>query len=1334
MARVNNDKDAATSEKYTTDVVANTQQGQRPRKSVVPANVILDPSCRVKVQHGISQFVIGGERDARSAAMEGHNATDAGVSDVVASLDEIEEFDEDNDDDGDRVGAPARFIEDDVIEDDDGREDSTQDEVDAIESASSASEPSSPRLTLITDTPVAIADADPIVHCLSSPETTQAPRNVTVQSNKHSAKVLQMLLTPDSQTFKPLELADDPVNSPSSESSAAEEIDFGADGWRLDGNKAESRKGSTSSLRRRRDANDDIDDGAMSASSTASRKRKRTAAAAGTSLLKLWNTPQQKQVDDTIVPAPVEEVSSTEEAPPNTMVAITGQSRHVVLKLGAQALQHLQSQSSQSSQFFAASSEPSSPQDHSSQNSAAAKKVVVLKIGKQACHRLQDKKAITSEAIARPPSPSSESQRRTLRARAFGSLRYDAPQFLTSDEATERDKERAPKRPSLSTKNKKTASRARVTLSDSAVSTMTLHATLPTPPKSSLSDDGMVDIPDKSDEEYGEEYGEDCELQHLVVHDLDDAPAPPAKPIHPFFTRKKTAENIVDLDDVLLITSAPPTTDFEMKITQSLVKKDESGVNSIIHPFFLVKQNGPKEFDNDSIPSDSDGFPTIDFSSSRPGSQNQTVQFEEPLPLPWPTSWNRNVNPEAFKFPTGDLSSVRKREVPIFHPDESSFHVEKFLTLNDTTPINVPSSARFMSYKAMHAVSERVINTSSHPYLRYLDSIFLSSDAPASDCKLWSSKYAPVKSDQVAVSNDSAILLRKWLKMRMDNAADYALQEAKVRESEEQQQSRPNRRKNNTDDLDGFICYSEGNEDDQVEALKPEYVSSDDEDYDGFSNFNGQQGSQTADSQVDDGGAVSETSYQRRRHRRSGRQAAVSAASRPSRQSRLRPKASRPNARSNVIILHGGPSSFKSAALYASAAELGYFVFEINTGQRRSGKDIWDRVGEMSRSHLVHASTTDTQEFKQQSFLLVEDVDVIFEEDKGFWSAMVKFIETSKRPVVLTCSNLQSVPSEVLDLATPNNVLEMKRTSTEMLARMAWMIAFAEGCEIIDGVEGMRDIVEAVDGDLRAVLAMLQTCCVCGNVGRDRSTQSAFVSLSEEEDDDIIVDEERTASEGRMVCENSAVWNILPFLRNTTRASKKNADSDEVQVLFPEDRKYDMEVLAAAMDLYSCADVWKRAAHIAFEVPVVCCAILYCAIDTVLTLVRHMTLARFRPRTSWRPRSCNHPHPSHLPPQRYRLLKLPPPLLQSQPSAPASTTSLCLARFRIQKSSVQAHGLCLSLRRMLMSRHLEARFLLRMAWIPLVRCRAGSIFCNIACMGYHVCILQFFICVLGFHA
>jgi hypothetical protein len=156
--------------------------------------------------------------------------------------------------------------------------------------------------------------------------------------------------------------------------------------------------------------------------------------------------------------------------------------------------------------------------------------------------------------------------------------------------------------------------------------------------------------------------------------------------------------------------------------------------------------------------------------------------------------------------------------------------------------------------------------------------------------------------------------------------------------------------------------------------------------------------------------------------------------------------------RSNVILIAGDHGIGKTASVYTAAEELDYEVFEINAGSKRSGKEVMALVGEMTKSHLVtfakplppttapngkkkkklnpyfaptqstssmmspikkgtgllkHFAQTKTKPAPtntKQSLILLEEVDLLFEEDKGFWPSIIELSQKSKRPIIMTCN------------------------------------------------------------------------------------------------------------------------------------------------------------------------------------------------------------------------------------------------------------------------------------------------------------------------------------------
>ncbi|GAN06884.1 hypothetical protein MAM1_0140d06374 [Mucor ambiguus] len=78
----------------------------------------------------------------------------------------------------------------------------------------------------------------------------------------------------------------------------------------------------------------------------------------------------------------------------------------------------------------------------------------------------------------------------------------------------------------------------------------------------------------------------------------------------------------------------------------------------------------------------------------------------------------------------------------------------------------------------------------------------------------------------------------------------------------------------------------------------------------------------------------------------------------------------------------------------------------------------------------------------KQSLILLEEVDILFEEDKGFWAAVIELSQKSKRPIIMTCNDPEQVPIENMSLQV---VIDMKPPTENELLAYLWLVCFAEG-------------------------------------------------------------------------------------------------------------------------------------------------------------------------------------------------------------------------------------------------------------------------------------------------
>jgi len=245
----------------------------------------------------------------------------------------------------------------------------------------------------------------------------------------------------------------------------------------------------------------------------------------------------------------------------------------------------------------------------------------------------------------------------------------------------------------------------------------------------------------------------------------------------------------------------------------------------------------------------------------------------------------------------------------------------------------------------------------------------------------------------------------------------------------------------------------------------------------------------------------------------------------------------------NTILLSGPHGCGKSAAVYAVAKELGFDIFEINAGSRRSGKDVMDKVGDMTRNHLVHKleqaksdsdpstdsavpEAEDEQQSKlksfftvkpkqtnpqvekqqmksskvaagsaqikpnqqKQSLILFEDVDVLFEEDRGFWETVLDLAIQSKRPIILTCKDEAVIPIQALSL---HAILRFRPAPLSLATDYLLLIAATEGHALQR--EAVQDLYHANNHDLRSTLVDLNFWCQMG-VGDQRGGLDWFLN------------------------------------------------------------------------------------------------------------------------------------------------------------------------------------------------------------------------------------------------
>ncbi len=298
--------------------------------------------------------------------------------------------------------------------------------------------------------------------------------------------------------------------------------------------------------------------------------------------------------------------------------------------------------------------------------------------------------------------------------------------------------------------------------------------------------------------------------------------------------------------------------------------------------------------------------------------------------------------------------------------------------------------------------------------------------------QLWADAYRPHTADACLGNEANATYLLEWLRRLLvaasgsvrttDKRKKHAVQRRVDRSKKRKRATRGGYSDESDDDMADFIV-----DDDEDEDAVGEYDEEiDDEEWFGkFRKINRHTADDTpASSQGTDAAAAAAAAAP-----------ALPLSTEKSKSDKLLDGFASLDKLTNCILLTGPSGSCKTATVYACASSLGYEVFELYPGMgKRSGKELLSAVGDLARNHMVSSggvgggatfkpthttsssAASSTGGEVRQSLILIEEADILFEEDKGFWSAVVELVSESKRPVVIVCNDVELVPRGDLPL------------------------------------------------------------------------------------------------------------------------------------------------------------------------------------------------------------------------------------------------------------------------------------------------------------------------------
>ena len=250
-----------------------------------------------------------------------------------------------------------------------------------------------------------------------------------------------------------------------------------------------------------------------------------------------------------------------------------------------------------------------------------------------------------------------------------------------------------------------------------------------------------------------------------------------------------------------------------------------------------------------------------------------------------------------------------------------------------------------------------------------------------------------------------------------------------------------------------------------------------------------------------------------------------------------------------AAVLYGPIGNGKTSSVYAVAKELNYDLLEINSSDLRNEESMKTFLGSAIGQQSL---------FFRPKIILIDEIDNISGvKDRGCIPALLKLIEKSTFPIIVTANDLSD--SKFKSLLKACQPIEYPAVEHKyMVHTLKWV---CEQEKIIMEEKAINALARQADGDVRAALIDLQSCSSDKKLTYDR-----VLTLSDRKRTDSIL------NALTIIFKSSSAQNALPAL--------ENVDMELRDVIFWLDENLPREYvnpksLARAYGYLSRADVFQ---------------------------------------------------------------------------------------------------------------------------------------------------------------
>src|SRR3989338_1935239 len=163
-----------------------------------------------------------------------------------------------------------------------------------------------------------------------------------------------------------------------------------------------------------------------------------------------------------------------------------------------------------------------------------------------------------------------------------------------------------------------------------------------------------------------------------------------------------------------------------------------------------------------------------------------------------------------------------------------------------------------------------------------------------------------------------------------------------------------------------------------------------------------------------------------------------------------------------AALIYGPAGTGKTSIAIAAAREHNLDLFELNASDLRNRAKL---------EEVLKPATLQQSLFKKGKIILMDEVDGVTGSDIGGIPELIRIIEETKYPILMTCNDVWQ--SKLSQLRSKSKLIEMKALPISSIIDILRTIAKKEGIE--KDIAFFQQIALKSQGDLRAAINDLQS-------------------------------------------------------------------------------------------------------------------------------------------------------------------------------------------------------------------------------------------------------------------